>query len=153
MSKRVRPQQAPPDLFADVERRSSSAGAKSPAKISEPKHRYILPHNLAGALERLSDAEFEKLAAAISKEQRRRNLPISQRRATPDVDVSPKVPAPSGKAELKPKRKTADPLPLTQARINAIRAAFKAGVKPTLIARQFGVSQAAVREALSEKRR
>jgi predicted DNA binding protein len=42
-------------------------------------------------------------------------------------------------------------LPLTQSRINAIRAAFKAGVKPSTIARQFGVSRSAIQQALSDK--
>jgi hypothetical protein len=34
-------------------------------------------------------------------------------------------------------------------KLNAVRAAFKAGVKPTQIARQFGISQADVRKALA----
>ena len=41
---------------------------------------------------------------------------------------------------------------LTQGRINAVRAAFKAGVKPSTIARQFGISPSAVKEALASKR-
>ncbi len=41
------------------------------------------------------------------------------------------------------------PIPITPAKLNAIRAALGAGVKPTAIARQFGVSQAAIREALA----
>jgi hypothetical protein len=38
-------------------------------------------------------------------------------------------------------------LPLGQ--INAVRAAFKAGIKPSLIARQFGLSQSDVRKVLA----
>jgi len=32
-------------------------------------------------------------------------------------------------------------VPLTQGKLNAVRAAFKAGVTPSRIARQFGISQ------------
>jgi predicted transcriptional regulator len=39
-------------------------------------------------------------------------------------------------------------VPLTQGKLNAVRAAFKAGVTPSRIARQFGISQSDVRKAL-----
>jgi transposase-like protein len=44
---------------------------------------------------------------------------------------------------------------LTTGKLNAVRAAFKAGVKSTQIARQFGLSDADVRKALAsdEKKR
>ena len=38
---------------------------------------------------------------------------------------------------------------LTTGKLNAVRAAFKAGVKPSAIARQFGISQSDVRKALA----
>jgi predicted DNA-binding protein (UPF0251 family) len=38
---------------------------------------------------------------------------------------------------------------LTHGKLNAVRAAFKAGVKPSQIARQFGLSQTDVRTALA----
>jgi predicted transcriptional regulator len=38
---------------------------------------------------------------------------------------------------------------LTQGQVNAVRAAFKAGITPSRIARQFGISQANVRKALA----
>jgi hypothetical protein len=38
---------------------------------------------------------------------------------------------------------------LTLAQTNAVRAAFVAGVKPAAIARQFWISQAAIRQALA----
>ena len=43
----------------------------------------------------------------------------------------------------------AAPLSLTRGQINAVRAAFKAGIKPRLIARQFGISQSDVRKVLA----
>jgi hypothetical protein len=38
---------------------------------------------------------------------------------------------------------------LTPGKMNAVRAAFKVGVKPSQIARQFGLSQSDVRKALA----
>jgi predicted DNA-binding protein (UPF0251 family) len=38
---------------------------------------------------------------------------------------------------------------LTRGQVNAIRASFKAGITPSRIARQFGVSQSDVRTALA----
>jgi transposase-like protein len=38
---------------------------------------------------------------------------------------------------------------LTQGKLNAVRAAFKAGVTPSRIARQFGISRSDVRKALA----
>jgi hypothetical protein len=38
---------------------------------------------------------------------------------------------------------------LTRGQINAVRAALKAGIKPALIARQFGISQSDVRKVLA----
>jgi hypothetical protein len=40
----------------------------------------------------------------------------------------------------------------TSGKLNAVRAAFKAGVKPSTIARQFGISQADVRKALAAEK-
>jgi hypothetical protein len=40
-------------------------------------------------------------------------------------------------------------IPLSQGKLNAVRAAFKAGVTPSRIARQFGISQSDVRKALA----
>jgi hypothetical protein len=40
------------------------------------------------------------------------------------------------------------PVGLTRGQVNAVRAAFKAGVTPARIARQFGLSQSQVRKAL-----
>ena len=38
---------------------------------------------------------------------------------------------------------------LTRGQLNAVRSAFKAGITPARIARQFGISQSNVRKALS----
>jgi hypothetical protein len=41
---------------------------------------------------------------------------------------------------------------LAPGKLNAVRAAFKAGVKPLQIARQFGISRVDVRKALGTDR-
>jgi hypothetical protein len=40
-------------------------------------------------------------------------------------------------------------VPLTRGQVNAVRSAFKAGITPSRIARQFGISQSNVRKALA----
>jgi predicted DNA-binding protein (UPF0251 family) len=40
---------------------------------------------------------------------------------------------------------------LTPGKLNAVRAAFKAGLKPSQIARQFGLSQSDVRKAVASE--
>ena len=40
------------------------------------------------------------------------------------------------------------PILITQGKLNAIRAALKAGVKPNAIARQFGVTPAIIKKAV-----
>jgi DNA invertase Pin-like site-specific DNA recombinase len=122
-----------PDLFsfasARETRETSSASVNSP---SSPSVRHILTANSPNAIEQLTDEEFDRLLAAVLAEQKRRGkkLPVSH-------EGSPKRPADAVVA------------PLTQGKLNAVRAAFKAGVTPSRIARQFGISQSDVRKALA----
>jgi hypothetical protein len=39
-------------------------------------------------------------------------------------------------------------VPLTQGKLNVVRAAFKAGITPSKIARQFGISQSDIRKGV-----
>jgi DNA invertase Pin-like site-specific DNA recombinase len=39
--------------------------------------------------------------------------------------------------------------PLTRGQVNAVRSAFKAGITPSQIAREFGISQSDVKKALA----
>ena len=100
------------------------------AATSSPQ--YLLPKDLSNGIRQLTDQEFDRLLAAVLTEQKRRGkkLPVSRK-------ASPKPPV----QEFGP--------PLTPAKFNAVRAAFKAGVAPSRIARQFGISHADVREALA----
>ena len=90
----------------------------------------LLPRDLAGALERLPDIELERLSKAVNAERSRR--------------------WPQEKDRQNTRRKVLGPA-LPQTKVNAIRAALKAGVKPTAVARQFGVSPAEIRRALDSE--
>jgi hypothetical protein len=91
-----------------------------------------LPKDLPGAIKQLHDQELDRLLAAVLVEQERRGR---------------KPPVPKGTSR-KP-RVEAVGLPLTVGKLNAVRAAFKAGMTPSRIARQFGLSQSDVRKALA----
>jgi predicted DNA-binding protein (UPF0251 family) len=98
--------------------------------------RHILPADLPKALTQLDDQELDRLLAAVLDEQKRRGRKVF---ASPENSPKAKV-------------ETTD-VPLTQGKLNAVRAAFKAGVTPSRIARQFGISQSDVRKALAGNRR
>jgi len=94
---------------------------------------YALPTNLPSALRHLDDDQLERLLAAVRAEQQRRGK---------------KLPVPDGPSR-KPRTKEVDAPPLAQGKLNAVRAAFKAGVTPSRIAREFGISRSDVRKALA----
>jgi DNA invertase Pin-like site-specific DNA recombinase len=104
--------------------------------------RYLLPKDLAGALKRLSDDEVDALLAAAIVEARRRARP--QRSQPQEAPIDPK--APHRRLHVQGEGT------LTTGKLNAVRAAFKAGVKPSAIARQFGISKSDVGKALAEAR-
>jgi len=94
--------------------------------------RPLLPCDLEASLQILSEAEFERLLTAVNGEASRRGKP------------EPTSERPRG---LRP-RKPNPPAGIPSGKANAVRAAFKAGVKPSAIARQFGLSQAVIRDLL-----
>jgi hypothetical protein len=103
--------------------------------------RHILPKNLRHAITQLSDGELDELFEA------------GRGRLRPSVSAGTTPPAlrPPELTKQLPKRRQAEiaEVPLTRGRVNAIRAAFKACITPSRIARQFGVSQSDVRKALA----
>jgi hypothetical protein len=85
---------------------------------------------LLKALGELRD-EFDRLVDAVHAEEKRRGRKLGV------SNVS------GGKQRIE-----SVPLSLTSGKLNVVRAAFKAGVKPSQIARLFSVSQADVRKAM-----
>ena len=109
-----------------------SSPATDDGSAATSSQSYALPKNLPGAIRYLGDDQLDRLLAAALAEQRRRGK---------------KVPAPD-KNPRKTLVKVVAP-PLALGKLNAIRAAFKAGFTPSRIARQFRISQSDVKKALA----
>src|SRR5260370_31112130 len=99
------------------------------APASSPRH--VLPSDLSAAIKHLNDQELDQLQAAVTTELKRRG------KKPPVSDKTPN------------KRVEAAAVSLTPVKLNAVRAAFKAGVRPSKIAKQFGISQSDVRNAVA----
>ena len=84
-----------------------------------------MPKDLPKAIMHLTDEELARLLAATIAETERKGG-VTPLRAKQEPSFS-----------------------LTRGQMNAVRAAFKAGITPARIARQFGLSQSDVRKALS----
>jgi hypothetical protein len=95
--------------------------------------RHILPADLPNAVSYLNDQELDRLLSVVIAEQKRRGNKSSA-----------EIPRKKGVGVV-------SAVPLTQGRLNAVRAAFKAGVTPSRIARQFGISQSDIRKALASE--
>ena len=123
-----------PDLFTLPERKTQ------PAPL--PSRPVLLPDDLVSCLRQLADADLERLQSAVVNEVARRGPPTPPLRRASD---------PSDERERRV-RTSAAPKPdspsVTAGKANAIRAAFRAGLKPATIARQFGVPQSVVRQVL-----
>jgi hypothetical protein len=123
-----------PDLFSLRSARAASSRADPASAVTPPTSnpRHILPGDLPNAIKQLEDHEFDRLLSAVLAEQKRRR------------NTSGKPNATSHKRPVKTAASS-----LTPGKVNAIHAAFKAGVRPSQIARTFGLSQADVRKALA----
>ncbi len=142
--------QEAPDPFSAEGIGNPSPNAGSDSTSARPKT--ILPKDLPKALGYLEDQELDRLAGAALDELRRRG------RSPPGFEPPSTTTGAGEQDEMKPARKdgpvrrgqTQIAAPsLTRGQINAVRAAFKAGIAPSRIARQFGLSQADVRKALA----
>jgi hypothetical protein len=128
-----------PDLFSTEGVGGSSSNQASDVTTARPSRRSILPKGLAKGIKYLDDQEFDRLLRVTTEEARRRGkLPASVAGSEARMKKRPLIDRPTQIA-----------VPLSQGRVNAVRAAFKAGVTPARIARQFGLSQADVRKALA----
>ena len=108
------------------------------------------PCRLPKALSWPSGDELEALGAAVGDERRRRLLTSEGVVAIGDRTGEPNAPKSLKAAEPRVRKTVVERPRLTIARVSAIRAGFKAGVKPSILARQFGVTLAAIREALTD---
>jgi hypothetical protein len=124
-----------PDLFSFGSKTATNPPTTSTvttnAAVPASASRYGLPADLPNAIKQLADNELDRLLSAVVAEQNRRGKKLA---------VSYEC---SRKRQIKSLA-----VPLTQGKLNAVRAAFKAGVTPSRIARQFGISQSDVRKAL-----
>jgi hypothetical protein len=151
-------QQTTPDLFSTDEVREASAasikiGSDTAASVPSISQRHVLPENLDHAVKQLNDDELMQLIEVALKEAKQRGkLPLrtggvstqSSRQTEGTTKKNPSIEKSSNRKQVEMAEITLSP-----GKLNAVRAAFKAGVTPLRIARQFGVSQANVRKALA----
>jgi hypothetical protein len=122
-----------PDLFSSAPAREVHSQPLEPiGSPSAVPSRHVLPADLRMAVAHLNDKELDRLLSAVIAEQRRRGKKLTAVSRKQGVEVAAAV-------------------PLTQGKLNAIRASFKAGVTPSRIARQFGISQLDIRKALASE--
>ena len=157
------PPQQPSDLFAAAAATKATAPAETGAmaanpaveKIGHPSTpRHLLPKDLPRALARLDDGEIDALLTAVVEEAKRRDrLPSSLLPQRPEARQRLRDPSRSKEPATRPSRASAqgEGASLTQGQVSAVRAGFKAGVKVSMIARQFGLSQSEVRKALASE--
>jgi hypothetical protein len=110
------------------------------------EQRHVLPKDLPNAVKHLTDRELDLLiTVSVEEAKRRGRLPPSVQANTPDESI----PKPSSSRDKRqPELATVS---LSRGQVNAVRAAFKAGITPSRIARQFGISQSDVRNVLASE--
>lgn len=108
----------------DDERPSGYAGTHAPPTL--------LPQNLAASLQHLPEQDLIRLRDAVAAEIQRRGLDEQKQRE-------------QGAGKDKP-----DPIlsELTRSQISLIRSSIKAGVKPAVLSRQFGLTRGQITAAL-----
>lgn len=120
----------------------STAIPASPADVTDAQRR-LLPHDLGRALQYASDEELKELREAVQQEMKRRNLPLD-----PGPEVAVKTKSSKSSKSSKADNPGDD---LTRSQISLVRASIQAGVKPAVLARQFGISLAAIRAVLAQR--
>jgi hypothetical protein len=130
-----------PDLFAQRDEAAPREAVTPPVRAS-----FLLPSNLDAGLQALDDKTLARLKDAVDREAQRR-FP----QPTAHVVAPPTPPPPIWTRKEMPPRpaKAASEPTIAIGKANMIRAAFKAGLKPAAIARQFRISPALVRSVLA----
>jgi hypothetical protein len=143
-----------PDLFSTGRLDGSPSNNPPEALPGRSSRRAALPKDLPKAIRYLEDGELDWLLRVATEETKRRGKPMPMAEASPtNTPAASSEPIP--KQTKPPDRPTHQrqmrpaAAALTKGQVNAVRAAFKAGVTPSRIARQFGLSQSDVRKALS----
>jgi hypothetical protein len=130
-----------PDQFPTA---TDSASPAPKATTETTPQRYVLPKNLRNAVKYLSDGELDLMHTATVEELKRRGrMPKSAETdlpASPDLTKSPATTA----AKLNAAENS-----LTRGQVNAVQSAFRAGITPSRIAREFGIPLSDVRQALA----
>ena len=128
-----RPAETTPDLFSAPPTVTAAGPSAVPKGKAGPdslasQQRHSLPKDLAGALKRLDGVEIDALLAAVTTEAKRRGRrPPSTAKEKPIADAKP---------QRRQEAAGNGAHSLTTGKLNAVRAAFKAGVKPSAIARR-----------------
>jgi hypothetical protein len=121
-----------PDASSPMGQPSSEKSSASASRETEiaPTSRYVLPNDIDAAVKHLDDQQLDRLVSAALEERTRRRGPLAPDKSqrTAEAVSSPLLP---------------------QGKLNAVRAAFKAGVTPARIAREFGISRSDVQRALA----
>jgi hypothetical protein len=118
-----------PDLFAVTS--PQEIASRSPDPRGKAVQRHVLPGDLPTAIKHLTDQELDQLLAAATEEQLRRGKKL-----------------PTTFEKIANKRVETAAVSLTPGKLNAVRAAYKAGITLSKIAKQFGIPQSDVRKAL-----
>jgi hypothetical protein len=143
-----------PDLFSTGRLDGSPPNNPPEALPGRPSYRMALPKDLPKAIRYLEDQELDWLLRTAIHEAKRRCRPMPMTEARP-TNTPPASSEPIPKHTRLPGGPTRQrqiglaAAALTKGQVNAVRAAFEAGVTPSRIARQFGLSHSDVRKALS----
>jgi hypothetical protein len=134
------------DLFSTGQETFPSA-ANPVSSVDERRH--VLPKDLPDAVKHLTDEELDRLLIVTLAEIKHRG------RSPPNVQADESLPGRPRPPETSCHNRRAEEttVSLTRGQLNAVRAAFKAGITPARIARQFGLSQGDVRTALKSAKR
>ena len=140
------------DLFSSAADPSLKGASQAVARRSS--RRPVFPKDLPKAIRYLADEELDWLLRMAIQEGKRRGRPmpttVAPLTSTPAASFVPI--AEQVRRRRRPLHKQAigvAAVALTRGQVNAVRAAFKAGVTPSRIARQFGLSKPDVRRALA----
>jgi hypothetical protein len=122
------------DLFStELARKGEISASKDTAYGVSQRH--VLPQDLPNAVKYLTDTELDLLiVTAVDEAKRRGRLPPKGEPKPADEPKRTRVDLATGS--------------LTRGQVNAVRAAYKVGITPSRIARQFEMSQSDVRKAL-----